>query len=135
APGLRARLVRGSPQRVEDLLLAPSAESGQPAQALLLRSGAQVDEGRDAELLPDPPRGLRAEPGQAHEEDDLRRDDRLPLRQRVDLAVVGDLDDLLLDRLADSLELFRPAGAGELHDRAGRLADPVRGSPVRDDPE
>ena len=31
----------------------------------------------------------------------------LPLRQRVDLAVLDDLDDLLLDRLADPLELLR----------------------------
>src|SRR5439155_1454155 len=59
----------------------------------------------------------------------------LPLRQRVDLAVAPDLDDLLLDRLADSLQLLRPPGVRELDDRAGRLPDRVRGTSVRHDAE
>ena len=62
------------------------------------------------ELLPDPRRGLRAEPGQTHEAHDFRRDDLLAFRQRVHLAVLDDLDDLLLDRLADSLQLLRATG-------------------------
>ena len=57
------------------------------------------------------------------------------LGQRVDLAVVDDLDDLALDRLADPLQLLRLAVERELRDRRRRLADP-RGRPaVGADPE
>ena len=50
-------------------------------------------------------------------EDDLRRD-ALALRQRVDLAVLDDLDDLLLDRLADPAKLLRLPVERELGDGA-----------------
>ena len=46
--------------------------------------------------------------------------------ERLDLALLDDLDDLLLDRLADPLELLRAAVERELRDRAGRLAHPRR---------
>ena len=85
---------------------------------------------RDAEVLPDPARRLRAEPGQACERDDVRRDDALVLRQRVHLAVVDDLDDLALDRLADPLQLLRLAVERELRDRAGGVADQRRRATV-----
>ena len=50
----------------------------------------------------------------------------LLLRQRVDLAVLDDLDDLPLDRLADALQLLRLAVERELRDRRRGLADPRR---------
>jgi hypothetical protein len=48
----------------------------------------------------------------------------------VHLAVLDDLDDLLLDRLTDSLQLLRTAGKRQLGDGAGRLANPGRRSAV-----
>src|SRR3712207_38601 len=57
----------------------------------------------------------------AHEEHDLLRDRLLALRQRVDLAVLDDLDDLLLDRLADPAQALRAAVERELRDRPGGL--------------
>ena len=81
-------------------------------------------DGRDPELLPDPPRRLRAEAGQAHERRDLRRHLRLPLRQRVDLTVFDDLDDLRLDRLADPLQRLGLPVERELRHGRRRLADP-----------
>ena len=59
----------------------------------------------------------------------------LRLRERVDLAVAHDLDDLLLDRLADPLQLLGAAVERELGDRGARLADPRRGLAVGADPE
>src|SRR5262249_6726531 len=90
---------------------------------------------RDAELAPDASRGLRPETGQPHEEDDLGRNDVPALRQCVHLAVVNDLDDLLLDRLPNPVELLRPSGERELRDRAGGLADACRGAPVGENAE
>jgi len=57
------------------------------------------------------------------------------LSQRRHLAVADGLDDLLLDRLADPLELLRSAGEGHLGDRAWCLTDPGRRPPVRRDAE
>ena len=42
----------------------------------------------------------------------------------MDLAVVDDLDDLLLDRLPDPLKLLRTTVECELRNRASRLQDP-----------
>ena len=111
-------------ERLGDLLLRARPDAGVAAQLLRLGRRLQPGDGRDAELLPDPPRRLRAEAGQAHERRDLRRHLRLPLRQRVDLAVLDDLDDLRLDRLADSLQLLRLARRA----RAGRRTTASRGS-------
>ena len=122
-------------ERRRDLLLRPGADPRVPAQLVRLGGGLQGGDGRDAELLPDPPRGLRPEPRQPHEDRDLRGHLGLPLGQRVDLAVVDDLDDLLLDRLADPLQLLRLAVERELRDGGRRLADPRRRLPVGADPE
>ena len=103
---------------LQDLLFALRAEPRQRAQPFALGSLLQLVERRHAELLPDARGRLGAEPGQAHEQDDLRRDRGLPLRQRLDLALVDDLHDLLLDRLADSLELLRAPVEGKLRDRS-----------------
>ena len=51
------------------------------------------------------------------------------------LAVLDDLDDLLLDRLADSLEVLGAPLERELGDRPSRLADARRGAPVGEHPE
>ena len=116
--GARAR------QRLGDLLLRAGPDPGVPAQLLRLRRRLQPVDGRDAELLPDPPRRLRTESGQAHERRDLRRHFRLPLRQRVDLTVFDDLDDLRLDRLADPLQRLGLPVERELRHGRRRLADP-----------
>ena len=60
---------------------------------------------------------------------------RLLLRQRLDLADLDDLDDLLLDRLADALQLLRATVERELRDRGRRLAHARRSAAVRDDAE
>ena len=60
---------------------------------------------------------------------------RLPLGQRLDLAGLDDLDDLLLDRLPDALQLLRLPVERELRDRPAGLADALRRAPVREHPE
>ena len=70
-----------------------------------------------------------------HEARDLDRHLRLALRQRVNLSVVDDLDDLLLDRLPDALQLLGAAVERELRNRAAGLEDPGGGAPVRGDAE
>ena len=67
--------------------------------------------------------------------DNAFRDRRSPLGERLDLAGLDDLDDLLLDRLADSGQLLRTALEGELRDRACGLADAIGRAAVRDDAE
>ncbi len=129
-PAAGVRVLRLERERLEDLLLALRAEAGQRAQPLLLGRGLQLVDRRDAELLPDARRRLRPEPRQAHEADDVGRNAALAFRERLDLALLDDLDDLLLDRLADSLQLLRPPVERELRDRARRLAHPRRGAAV-----
>ena len=79
--------------------------------------------------------GLRPEPRQVHELHDLRRDDRLALGERLHLAELDDLDDLLLDRLADPRQVLRLAVERELRDRAAGLADAPGCAPVGEDAE
>src|SRR5207237_10904814 len=100
----------GRGKRAQDVLLRLRAHSRERSQTLRLRGFAQLLQRCDPELLPDLLRALRPQAGQAHEEDDLVRDLGLAPRERVDLAVPHDLDDLLLDRLADSLQRLRAAG-------------------------
>ena len=133
AVGLRALgLVR---ERGEDLLLALRPEPRKRPQPLRLGRRLELVERLDAELVPDAGGGLRAETRQLHEEDDLGRDAGLLLRQRLDLADLDDLDDLLLDRLADSLQLLRPTAERELGNGARRLAHTRGRAAVGDDPE
>jgi hypothetical protein len=129
-PARLARVLRRLRQRLEDLLLALRAEARERPQPLLLGRGLELVERRHAELLPDPPRRLRAEPRQAHELHDLGRDDRLPLRERLHLAELDHLDDLLLDRLADPGQALRLPLERHLRDRASGLADAGRGAAV-----
>src|SRR5258707_2363535 len=122
----RVRVLCLERERLEDLLLAFRPEPRQRPKALGLRRRLELGERRDAELLPDARGGLRPEPRQAHEQDDVGGDAGLALRQGLDLADLDDLDDLLLDRLADSLQLLRLAVKRKLRDRARRLAHPRR---------
>ena len=122
-------------QRLEDTLLRLRAEAGQRSQLFLLGRLLQLLDRRDVELTPDPSRRLRAEPRQPHEAHDFRRDDPLPLRKRVHLTVLDDLDDLLFDRLADPLQLLGPPGHGELRHGAGGLTDARRCAAVGKYPE
>jgi len=120
---------------LEHALLDLRAHAAERAQALRLRRSAELGDRRHAELAPDPGRRLRAETGEPHEQRDLRRHTLLALRQRVDLAVVDDLDDLRLDRLSDPLQTLGAPVESELGDGAARLADPGRGAAVRRDAE
>ena len=129
-PSRFARILRLLGERLQDLLLALGTEAREGAQPLLLGRLLQPGDRRHAELLPDPARGLRAEPGQPHELDDLLGYERLPLRQRLHLPLLDDLDDLVLDRLADPRELLRLAVERELGDRGPGLADPRGGAAV-----
>ena len=71
-------------------------------------------------------------PGQVHELDDVRRRIRLALGEGLDPAVFDDLDDLLLDRLADPGQLLRLPVHGELRDRAAGLPHALSRAPVRE---
>ena len=119
----------------EDLLLALRPEPGERPQPFRLGSRLELVERLDAELAPDARCGLRPETRQLHEEDDLRRDGGLLLRQRLDLADLDDLDDLLLDRPADALQLLRAPVERELGDGARCLAHARGRAAVGDDPE
>ena len=122
-------------QRLQDALLRLRAHAGQHAQALGLRRLLERDERGDAELAPDAGGGLRAEAGQPHEGDDVRRNELLVLGQRLRLAELDDLDDLALDRLANPLQLLGAAVQSELRDRAAGLADPGGSATVGQYPE
>src|SRR5262249_2681646 len=104
---LRLGALRLVGERRENLLLALRPQAGERPQPLRLGRSLELVERLDAELAPDAGGRLRPEPGQLHEEDDLGRHAGLLLRERLDLAEFDDLDDLLLDRLADALELLR----------------------------
>ena len=54
----------------------------------------------------------------------------LALRERVDLPVAYDLENLLLDRLADPVQFLGATVERQLGDRGARLADARRGLTV-----
>ncbi len=122
-------------ERAQNVLLGLRAETAERAQPLGLRRLLQLTQGRHAELLPDSARRLRPEPREVHELDDVGRNAVPPLRQRRDLPVLDDLDDLLLDHLADPGELLGLALHGQLRDRPARLAHTLRRPPVGERPE
>ena len=129
APRL-ARVLRLHGQRLQDLLLALRPEFRERPQPLLLGRLLQLRERRHAELLPDPARGLRPEAGEAHELDDLLRNDGLAPGERAHLARLDHLDDLVLDRLPDPGEVLRLALERELRDGPAGFPDPRRGTAV-----
>ena len=124
-----------SSQRLEDPLLGLGAKAGERPELLGLGCLAQIVHGRDPEVLPDPPGGLRPQSREPQELRDAGRDPLLAFGQRLDLAGLHDLDDLRLDRLSDPREVLRLAGEGLLGDRAGRRADLIGCTTVRQHPE
>jgi hypothetical protein len=128
----RLLLARG---RLEDALLRLRAEARQGAQPLRARGVLELGERRHAELLPDLANRLRAEAGDVEELDHLGRDRLAPLRERLDLAGVHDLDDLVLDRGADSRQLLGRSVQRELRHGRARLAHSSRRTAVGEHPE
>ena len=133
-PGLRL-VADPRLERLQDLLLAARAHPGQVAQPALLGGALQAVERGDPELRPDPRSRLRADAGEPQELDDTGGHEAAPLGERVHLAVLHDLDDLVLDRLADPGELLCAPVERELGNRQRRLPDPAGGAAVCDDLE
>src|SRR5262249_43925035 len=119
----------------QDLLLGLDAETAEVAQPVGFGRLAQLVDGRDPELLPDPSRRLRPDPRHAHDPCALYRPPTLPLRERVDPAFVHALDDLPLDRPPDPLQLLRAPVEREPRHRAPGLEDPSSGPAVGGDAE
>src|SRR4029453_11896973 len=126
----RPLLLRLFVERLQDPLLRLRPQTWQRAESLRLCGLAEVLDGRDAELLPDPPSCLRPERGEPQEFRDTGWGPLLSFFQCLDLALVDDLDDLALDRLADPGQIFGLAFQRELCDRAARGANLVRGTAV-----
>ena len=110
-------------QRRQHVLLGLRPEALELADPLLLGGGAQLLEARDAQLVVEAARRLRAHSGDHGHLDQGGRELPLQLRRGWDLAGVEQRHDLLLQRLADPGQLGRPAGAGQLLDRDGALPD------------
>ena len=91
-------------------------------------------EARDAELVVEAARGLRAHPGDHGHLDQRGRELSLQLCGGGDLAVIDQREDLLLERLAHAGQLGGPAGAGKLLDRHGALPDHPSRLAICEDP-
>ena len=135
------RSARGGPcafwlaQRGEDPLLGLRSEAVEISEPVSLGRVAQTFDGRDAELLPDAPGRLRTEPRQAQKEATSAGTTALRFVSACISPSSIDLDDLLLDRLPDPLELLRAPVERELRDRAAGLEDAGGGTAVSGDPE
>ena len=132
-PGALARRRRAA-QRGEDVLLDLRAEALELADPLRLGGRLEVLERGDPELVEEPPRGFRAEPGHPRHLDQGRRELRLQLRRRGDLAGRQQGVDLFRQRLADPGDLGRPARRRQLGDRDRALADRLGGGAVGEHP-
>ncbi len=110
-------------ERLEQLLLDLRAEAAQLADLLLLGGRAQGIQGVDPELVVEPPRALRPEARQVHDREQPARELVAQLLGRRDVAGLVEREDLLLEDLADPVELGDAAVARQLHHRHGRLAD------------
>ena len=117
-------------ERGEHALLALRAQAGELAELLRLGGGAQLVEVRDAEVLPETPGRLRAEARDVHDVHEPGRELVAQLRERLEVARLGELDDLRLDRRADPGDLRGRPVEREPGDRRRRLADARRGAPV-----
>ena len=104
------------------------------ADPLALGRLPEVVEAGDFELVEEAPRGFRAEPGDPRHLDQARRELRLQLRRRGDLAGLEQGVDLFGERLADAGDLGRPARRGEVGDRDRALADRLGGGAVGEHP-
>ena len=96
-------------ERLQDLLLAARSHPREVAQPALLGGALEPLERGYPELRPDPRCRLRADTREPQELDDPGRHHAAALRERVHLAVLDDLHDLVLDGLADPGELLRPS--------------------------
>ena len=96
-------------QRLEQLLLDLRAEPAQLADLLLLGGRAQRVERVDAELVVEPPRALRPEARQVHDRDQPGRELVAQLLRGRDVAGLVERVDLLLERLADAVDLGHAA--------------------------
>ena len=114
----------------EQLLLLALAEAGLALQAALARGGLELRERRDAELLPEPARGLRAQAREADDLDEALGDAPAQLLERRHRARLAQLADLRRDRVADVVELGQPALLGQRPDRLGGLAKALGGPAV-----
>ena len=111
----------------EHVLLELRPEAAEVAQLARLGGRPQLRGRGDAGLVVDPPHGLRADPRDPRQVDERRRELLLQLDRGGDLALLEEGDDLLLDRVADPLQLGRPP----LQRRARRPARGCRRSPGR----
>ena len=108
---------------LEHLLLGLGTEAGKLPEPVRLRRLPQLVGARDAELLPQASCRLRPQAGNVHHLDEAGRDVIPELRERRQVAGVGVLDDLPLDRPADARQPRRLPLEGELGNRDGRLPD------------
>ena len=120
---------------LENPLLRPGTEARQCADPTLFRGYTQIIQRLDVELLPEASCRLRPDPRYAHHIGKRHRNPVSQLRQSGDVARVDELDDLGLDRLADSVELRRVAFARQGGDAARRVADALRCIPIGAQPE
>jgi hypothetical protein len=122
-------------ERGEHLLLGLLAKTGQLTQPPLFRGRPQILRRCDAELGPQLARRLRPEAGNVHYLDEAGGEAIADLRECGQVAGLGVLDDLVLDRRADAGELRRLAFQGELSNGNGRFADPCGRLAVGSQPE
>ena len=126
----RNRLRRAVGERLQHPLLGLGAETSKTAKALGFRSRLELLDRRHAELLPEAPRGLRPEAGHTHHVDEPRRNAIAKLGERLQIARLGELDDLPLDRAADAREAGCIALERHLGDRSRGFSDASRRPPV-----
>ena len=86
-------------------------------------------------MTPSSSHSLRAvlgpRPRDVHHVDEPHRQLLAELRERLEIAGLGELDDLRLDRPPDPGQARRAAVDRELRNRDGRFSDPRRRPPIR----
>ena len=144
--GDRAHLGEQQPAGARVLVVAEPLQLGQHpfldlrpeplelADLLRLGGGLEVLDRRHPELVEEAPGGFGPEAGDPGHLDQGRREFRLQLHRRRDLAGLQQGVDLFRQRLADPGDLGRPALRRQLGDRDRALADRGRGLAVGEDP-
>ena len=120
-------------ERGEHVFLGLRAEAFDVAEPLVFGRLFQLLEVRDLQFVPEQARGFRADPGDPRHLDQGRREFRLQLQRRRDLAGLEQGVDLFRQRLADAGDLGGTARAGELLDRDWAFADRLAGGRVGED--
>ena len=126
----------GSPSRSSEASTFSSAFGPSPLTSRIFSSSAACFRSSSVaicELVAEQARGFRPEPGDARHFDQGRREFRLQLHRRRDLAGVEQGVDLFRQRLADAGDLGRPARRGQLVDRDRAFADRLGGGGVGED--